>query len=96
MNKIHHIALQFDNVKSALGWNQKQFDIDVIYQVATWAMLKFENISLAVVIAGQHPPHLAVQYEDAEKYGDLTPHHDGAASIYIDEPFGYVIEIIKT
>ncbi len=35
MNKIHHIALQFDNVKSALGWNQKQFDIDVIYQVAT-------------------------------------------------------------
>ena len=59
-------------------------------------MLKFDNISLAIVVPGQHPPHFAVENKQAEKFGELTTHRDGTASIYINDPFGNAVEIIKT
>ncbi len=96
MDKIHHIAVQVDDVKQAVDWYRDQFDIEVSYQDETWAMLKFDNISLAIVIPGQHPPHFAIENEQAEKYGELTPHRDGTASIYIKDPFDNAVEIIKT
>ena len=96
MDKIHHIAVQVDNVKSAVDWYQKQFNIEVSYQDDTWAMLKFDNISLAIVIPGQHPPHFAIENDHAEDYGELTVHRDNTASIYINDPFGNAVEIIKT
>ncbi|MCG7895196.1 MAG: VOC family protein [Candidatus Thiodiazotropha taylori] len=96
MDKIDHIAVQVEDVKSAVDWYCNQFDVEVTYQDETWAMLKFDNISLAIVVPGQHPPHFAVQNQQAEEYGELTTHRDGTASIYINDPFGNAIEIIKT
>ncbi len=96
MDKIRHIAVQIEDVKSAVDWYREQFDVEVTYQDETWAMLKFDNISLAIVVPGQHPPHFAIENEQAEKYGELTTHRDGTASIYINDPFGNAVEIIKT
>ena len=96
MDKIHHIAVQVDDVKSAVDWYSSQFNVEVTYQDETWAMLQFDNISLAIVVPGQHPPHFAVENEQAEKFGELTTHRDGTASIYINDPFGNAVEIIKT
>ena len=33
------------------------------------------------VVPDQHPPHIAVQREDAERWGTLMPQRDGTASI---------------
>lgn len=96
MDKIHHIAIQVEDINKAVDWYCSQFDVEVGYQDETWAMLKFDNIYLAIVIPGQHPPHFAIEDENAEKYGELTPHRDGTASIYINDPFGNSIEIMKT
>lgn len=95
MDKIHHLAIQVDNVQQAVDWYTGQFDAHVSYQDETWALLKFDNISLALVIPGQHPPHFAIEDEQAEKFGELTPHRDGTASIYIEDPFGNTLEIMK-
>ena len=96
MDKIHHVAVQVDDIKKAVEWYRAQFDITVSYQDETWAMLEFDNLSLALVIPSQHPNHFAIENNEAEKFGELTPHRDGTASIYINDPFGNAVEIIKT
>ena len=96
MDKIHHVAIQVDDIKTAVEWYSSQFDIEVSYQDETWAMLKFDNLSLALVIPSQHPNHFAIESDDAARFGKLTQHRDGTASVYINDPFGNSVEIIKT
>lgn len=95
MDKIHHIALQVDDIEKAVDWYRNQFGVEVEYQDETWAMLKFDNLSLALVLPSQHPPHFAIEKENAADFGELTSHRDGTASIYLDDPFNNSIEIIK-
>ncbi len=95
MDKIHHVAIQVDDIKVAVDWYQAQFDTKILYQDETWALIKFENLSLALVLPDQHPAHFAIENAQAEKFGELTTHRDGTASVYIDDPFGNSIEIIK-
>lgn len=95
MDKIHHVAIQVKNISVAVDWYQEQFDTKILYQDETWALIKFENLSLALVLPNQHPPHFAIENKHAEKYGELTMHRDGTASVYINDPDGNSIEIIK-
>ena len=95
MDKIHHIAIQVPNIAKGVDWYDDNFETKILYQDESWAFLEFQNINLALVLPNQHPPHIAFEKDDADKYGKLTPHRDGTASIYIDDPFGNKIEILK-
>ena len=95
MDKIHHIAIQVLNIAKGVDWYVANFRTKILYQDESWAFLEFQNINLALVLPDQHPPHIAFERDDAEKYGDLTPHRDGTASIYINDSFGNKIEILK-
>ena len=95
MDKIHHVAIQVNDINVAVKWYQDKFDTKILYQDETWAVIKFENLSLALVLPDQHPAHFAIENTHAEKFGELTKHRDGTASVYIDDPFGNSIEIIK-
>ncbi len=95
MDKIHHIAIQVEDISKAVSWYKKTFDVHISYQDKTWAMIDFENTSLALVKPEQHPFHFAIERKDAETYGHLTKHRDGTASIYINDLDGNNIEIIK-
>jgi catechol 2,3-dioxygenase-like lactoylglutathione lyase family enzyme len=95
MDKIHHVAIQVNDIKVAVEWYQDKFDTKILYQDDTWALIKFANLSLALVLPDQHPPHFAIENDEAEKFGELTKHRDGTASVYINDPFGNSIEIIK-
>lgn len=93
-DSIHHVAISVPNVKEALDWYCQSFDCEIIYQDETWAFLSFANIALALVVPGQHPPHVAFTRKDAEKYGELKTHRDGTRSCYIKDPAGNAIEIM--
>ena len=95
MDKIHHIALQVSDIKEAVNWYKKRFNVKVLYQDNSWGYLEFENVKLAFVLPEQHPNHIAFERTDAEKFGELTPHRDGTASIYIKDPFGNFLEMLK-
>ena len=95
MDKIHHLAIQVEDIGKSVDWYKKNFDIQVSYQDETWAMINFENTSLALVIPEQHPFHFAIESEEASSYGELTKHRDGTASIYIKDIDGNNIEMIK-
>ena len=93
--KLHHIALCVPSINSAVKWYVKHLKASIAYQDETWAMLDIENTSIALVLPSQHPPHIAFESIEAEKYGKLKTHRDGTASIYIQDPFGNTLEFLK-
>ena len=95
MDKIHHIAIQVESITKSVDWYKQNFDITVSYQDETWAMIDFENTSLALVIPEEHPFHFAIESKDAGSYGQPTEHRDGTASIYIKDIDGNNVEMIK-
>ena len=95
LDSIHHVAIQVNDIAQALKWYSRNFNAEIVYLDDTWAMLRFENIYLALVIPGQHPPHIAIEHEAAESYGTLTEHRDGTESIYINDSEGNTLELMK-
>ena len=94
MTSIHHVALHVNDVSSAVGWYCGAFQCRVTYQDSTWAMLEFENVSLALVSQSEHPPHIAVTHPRAERFGELTTHRDGTRSVYVQDTSGNAVEIL--
>ena len=94
MDRIHHVAFQVNEIASAVDWYKQHFDCLVTYQDATWAQLRFDNLSLALVTPDQHPPHIGLLRSDARNFGPLTRHRDGSASVYIHDPSGNAVEVL--
>lgn len=95
MDRLHHVAIAVTDVPAAAAWYRERFSAETVYEDATWALLRFANIDLALVLPGQHPPHIAIEHADAARYGTLKNHRDGTASVYVGDPFGNVIEIMQ-
>ncbi|MEB3204305.1 MAG: VOC family protein [Candidatus Sericytochromatia bacterium] len=91
---LDHVAIQVEDVARAVAWYRETFSVDVTYQDETWALLAFANVRLALVVPGQHPPHVAVVRPDAASFGPLKPHRDGTASVYVRDSEGNVLEIM--
>ena len=96
LDSLHHVAVAVDDIAAAVVWYRETFRCEIAYQDATWAMLRFANANLALVLPGQHPPHLgfAVPATEAERYGELKGHRDGSRSIYIADPAGNPVELL--
>jgi len=94
LDKIHHIAIQVDDIAQAVAWYQQNFNINVKYEDDTWAMLEFDNIKLALVVPYQHPYHFAVSRKDARSFGELKTHRDHTQSTHIKDPSGNVVEVM--
>jgi catechol 2,3-dioxygenase-like lactoylglutathione lyase family enzyme len=90
---LHHAALRVKNVKKTVEWYTQRFKCNVEYQDATWAMLAFENVRLAFVLAEQHPPHIAI-VGDPAAFGEPKVHRDGTSSVYVKDPNNNSVEIM--
>ena len=95
MDKIHHIAIQVEDIARSVEWYKKNYEVEVSYQDETWAMIDFANTSLALVLPEQHPFHFAIETDDASVFGELTKHRDGTSSIYIKDIDGNNLEMIE-
>lgn len=95
MDKIHHIAIEAKNIAASVEYYTQNFACEISYQDATWALLKFANISVALVTPGQHPPHLGFVKENAHEWGELKTHRDGTESVYIEDVSGNALEILS-
>lgn len=94
LDTLHHVALQVEDIPRAVAFYRTTFGCTVEYEDASWAMLRFGNARLALVLPGQHPPHVAIVRADARSFGRLTGHRDGTRSIYIVDPWGNSIEVL--
>jgi len=93
LDTMHHVAVPVTNVQDTVDWYTKNFDCKVSYQDETWALLQFANISMALVLPNQHPPHFAV-LGDPAAYGEPQTHRDGTRSVYLKDPSGNAVEIL--
>jgi catechol 2,3-dioxygenase-like lactoylglutathione lyase family enzyme len=85
---IHHVAIPTSNVAESVSWYTTHTSCSVKYQDETWALLDYQNIQLALVLPGQHPPHLAIIRDNAGDFGPLVTHRDGTRSIYVQDNAG--------
>jgi len=95
LDSLHHVAIQVKDIARALKWYSDNFNTETVYLDDTWAMLRFENMYLALVLPSQHPPHIAIEHEGAEAHGKLVRHRDGTESIYINDSEGNTLELMK-
>lgn len=96
MTEIDHIALQVDDIGEAVNWFRSNTDCSIIDQYDDWAFIQFENIKLALVTRGKHPPHIAIEkdLDFVKKSGVSKEHRDGTVSTYSKLPGRNVIEWI--
>ena len=96
LDSLHHVAISVSDIAAAVEWYRQTFRCEIAYQDATWALLSFANCQMALVLPGQHPPHIGfvTPTEVAESYGTLKPHRDGTRSIYIADPAGNAVELL--
>ncbi len=95
LDHIHHLALQVDDIESSITWYRENFLCEIAYQDDSWALLNFDNLSLALVLPNQHPPHFAITRNDPQIFGQPRVHRDGTSSVYIKDPTGNNVEILK-
>lgn len=95
LDTIDHIAITVENIHSSTQWYREHLNCQILYQDETWALLEFSNLKLALVSPQQHPPHFAICSDHPERYGKPTSHRDGSESVYVVDPDGNSIELIK-
>ena len=95
LDTLHHVAIQVEDIDRALKWYAEHFNSEVVYLDESWALLRFSNVYLALVIPDQHPPHIAIEHKGAEAFGPLTRHRDGTESVYINDSEGNTLELMK-
>jgi catechol 2,3-dioxygenase-like lactoylglutathione lyase family enzyme len=94
LDRIDHVAISVPQIGEAVAWYTSTFRCTVAYQDATWAMLDFGNLKLALVVPDQHPPHIAFTSPRAATFGTLTTRRDGTRSTYVKDPAGNSVEIL--
>ena len=92
MKKIDHIAICVSSPKQAADWYIKNHGAIEIFADDTWAIVQFENVKLAFVVKEQHPPHFAFEVDEI---GEGNLHRDGSISVYKNDPWGNVYELVK-
>ena len=94
LDALHHVAVTVDNIADGARWYTRNFGCTVSYQDETWAMLRFGNLSVALVLPEQHPPHFCLVRPDPEAFGEVKAHRDGTRSSYVRDPWGNAVEIL--
>ena len=94
LTHIDHIAIETLDVKRAVKWYSKKFRCEVKYQDHSWALILFNNVSLALVTPGQHPPHFAVVDGSVKENKSSKVHRDGIHYFYEQDPDKNFIERI--
>ena len=91
---VDHIALESKNIADSVRWYISNFKCNLEYQDETWALLGFNNIQIALVTPGQHPPHFAIVDRNVVNMKGKKTHRDGIHYIYENDPDMNVIEKI--
>ena len=77
------------------SWYISNFSCETVFEDKTWALLKFDNINIALVNPNEHPPHIAFKVSNIFEYGKPSTHRDGINYIYKEDDFGNVIELVE-
>jgi len=99
--EMDHVAVPSRDIGVSVAWYVEKFGAEILYQDATWALLRMGQGKLALVTPSQHPPHVALRVneetlaETAMEAGKVVDkHRDGTRGIYLADPDGNQVELI--
>lgn len=99
--ELDHVAVVVKDIAESLEWYKTNLNAQVLYADETWAFLRAGQGKIALVMAHQHPPHVAVRVNEQQlhelasaKDTTIDKHRDGTQGFYFDDPNGNVIEVI--
>jgi hypothetical protein len=100
--QFDHAAHRVPDVAHAIAWWREMVpETRVLYEDASWGLIEAGGTKLALVMADQHPDHLAwrVSQQELERLAQrhemaIHPHRDGSRSFYLEAPGGQPIEFI--
>lgn len=95
LDPLHHIAVVVKDVEGAVAWYTGRFSCRVAYRDATWALLRFANLDVALVTEGEHAAHFGILRSDAAAFGEVKSHRDGVRYVYIEDPSGNTVEVVE-
>ncbi|WP_110514718.1 VOC family protein [Herpetosiphon llansteffanensis] len=99
--EMDHVAVVVNNIAESTAWYVAQCGAQVLYADDTWAFLRIGQGKLALVMAYQHPPHVAVRVDEnqlnalaAQHNQPIDRHRDGTKGFYLRDPNDNVLEVI--
>ena len=96
LDSIDHVAILVDDIPRAIAWYSQSFKCKIVRQSKSWALLKFDNINLALICSPNHPPHIAILDKNLEKDGtNIMQHSDGSVGKDEHDNAGNIIERIR-
>ncbi len=95
LSKIDHFLITVSNLETSIAWYTSSFNCNLIYKHRTLAILEFNNVNIVLSLPSDQRPHLAVQKDNAEEFGEIMEQSDLCHSTFIADPSGNPIELIK-
>lgn len=95
LDHIHHVAIPVNDIVQSVSWYTSNFACEIAHCDESWALLIFDKFSVALVLPNQNRPHFAVTREDVTVFGKPIPHRDGTSSVYVQDPSGNSVEMLK-
>ena len=100
--QFDHVALRVPDVAAAVEWWRRTVPgATVLYADETWGLLEAGGAKVALVVAEQHPDHLAYKVSGcelerlaAEHDVEISSHRDGSRSFYLQAPGDHRVEVI--
>jgi catechol 2,3-dioxygenase-like lactoylglutathione lyase family enzyme len=96
--KFDHIAINSQNVKKSVDWYVTNLNSEIVYQDDSWAMIMCNGTKIAIVLEGEHPPHLAFKVSSSLSFpcdqSEIKVHRDSSSYYYGSDPDGNIIEWI--
>lgn len=95
------MAVQSSDIAASVRYYVDSYGAEILYQDATWAIVRLGQGKLAIVTPSQHPAHVAFRVDEATLEREaakaelpVDTHRDGTKGIYVSDPDGHVVELI--
>ena len=100
LTHVDHLAIESKNISDSVKWYTTNFKCVIKHQDETWALLKFDNIQIALVTPGEHPPHFAVVDKEVSTVKTKLSKHlpkvkDKVTKIKLDEAVKQIGNLTK-
>ena len=95
---VDHIAVRVSDLDLAQTWYEKNLGAVLQFKDQFYRRMLLNNTSLALIDENRYPSdHIGVLVEDFDQLPDVgtrIEHRDGTVGVYVEDPFGHVVEYI--
>lgn len=94
LDEIDHVAVNVADIENSVRWYLTSFSCTVERQEKTFAILRFRNLKLVLILPSQQRGHVGYKKTDAASFGEITERTDGIKSTFVADPTGNIVELI--